>query len=431
MQKIFFSGILCIILGSCKTDEVYTFESSVSELDSTYFICKDVYFWNENVPNYSHHELQNFQTSKEFFKELKTHSKLYNDKPLDRWSFVIDKVSWGKLEQNQADGFGFDMAFASDEDLRIRIVYDKSNAYKQGLRRGFKILTINGVVAINSNKDLLSNEFKKSSISLDFLNQKGVVENMILLSSPFQKNPLINTRVLESKTGYFYFDIFFGGNSVNNDFDKFFTSLQKEGVRDLIIDLRYNHGGDGAMALSIANSIIPRTEDGKIFSRVINNNKYKLLNYSLFFKPKANNLNLKRVFFITSPETASSSEILINALSAVMDVKIIGTSTNGKPFGFQPYKVGSNYIFPVSFKNVNAKGYGEFYDGLPVNYEVADDLTKDFGDTEEECLKSVLVYIKTGQFPSPKKKNRQAFKSNISINEQEIPNIFYYSKAPF
>lgn len=292
-------------------------------------------------------------------------------------------------------------------------------------------MKVNGIVANIANKDIFLKEIKRKSISLEFLNQKGVVENIIFEASPFQKNPLINSQIIEEKIGYFYFDIFLGGNSIYIELNKLFTLFQKEKIKDLIVDLRYNHGGDGIMALSIANSIIPNTAEDKIFSRVINNKKYKLLNYSLFLKPNANNLNLKRVFFITSPQTASSSEILINALKAVMDVKIIGTSTNGKPFGFQPYSIGNNYIFPVSFKNINDKGFGEFYDGLPVDYEVADDLTKDFGDIEEECLKSILVYIKTGQFPSPKKKTRQASKINTSINEQEIPCIFYNSKAPF
>ncbi len=419
------------MLISCKINEVNTIESPLSELDSVYSICKDVYFWNENLPNYSKEQLQSFQASKSLMKDLKTYSELHNSKPLDKWSFVMEKESWRKLQQNQANGFGFEMVFASDEDLRIRVVYDQSNAYKQGLKRGLKILRINGIEANVINKSLLSNEIKKTSVSLEFLNQKGLIENIILKASPFQKNPLINPQIIEAKIGYFYFDIFFGGDSIYSELDKLFTFFQKKEIKDLVIDLRYNHGGDGIMALSIANSVIPKTAEDKIFSRSINNNKYKILNYSLFLKPSTNNLNLKRVFFITSQETASSSEILINALRAVMDVKIIGASTNGKPFGFQQYAVGNNFIFPVSFKNINAKGFGEFYDGLPVNHEVADDLTKDFGDTEEDCLKSVLMYIKTGQFPSPKKKNRQASKSNLSINEQEIPNIFYYSKAPF
>lgn len=419
------------MLWSCKLNEVSSTESPLSELDSIYSICKDVYFWSGNLPKYSREELQNFQTSKNIIKDLKTHSEFHNGKPLDRWSFVIDKESWQKLQQNQTDGFGFEMAFVTDEDLRIRLVYDQSSAYKKGLRRGVKILKINDVVANITNKDLLSKEIMRASIYLEFLNQKGGVENIILEASPFQKNPLINSQIVENKIGYFYFDIFFGGNSVYSELNKLFTLFQKEEIKDLIVDLRYNHGGDGMMALSIANSIIPKTAENKIFSRIINNNKYKILNYSLFLKPSANNLNLKRIFFITSSETASSSEILINALRAVMDVKIIGTNTNGKPFGFQPYPVGNNYIFPISFKNINDKGFGEFYDGLPLDYEVADDLTKDFGDTEEECLKSVLTYIKTGTFPSPKKKNRQASKSDLIINEQEIPNIFYYSNALF
>jgi hypothetical protein len=142
----------------------------------------------------------------------------------------------------------------------------------------------------------------------------------------------------------------------------------------------------------------------------------------LFFKPSINNnLGIKRVFFITSPETASASEALINSLEAIMEVKLIGSKTHGKPFGFFAIPIGDNYIFPIAFKNVNADGYGDYYDGLPVDIKVEDDLTHDFGDAEESCLKTVLHFIKTDR--------KLQLNNNIKILnfKNGKPDLFYFA----
>ena len=205
-----------------------------------------------------------------------------------------------------------------------------------------------------------------------------------------------------------------------NNLFAFFVANQ---AKELIIDLRYNHGGQGNIAFVLANLVAPKESEGRVFTRIINNQKNSLLNYSLFFQPSNNNLGIKRVFFITSPETASASEALINSLKAVMEVKLIGSRTHGKPFGFFSIPVGDNYILPIAFKNVNADGYGDYYDGLPVDMEIEDDLTHDFGDVEESCLKTALHYIKTGK--------KLQLKRNNEINtlnfKNEKPDLFYFS----
>jgi hypothetical protein len=205
-----------------------------------------------------------------------------------------------------------------------------------------------------------------------------------------------------------------------NNLFAFFVANQ---AKELIIDLRYNHGGQGNIAFVLANLVAPKESEGRVFTRIINNQKNSLLNYSLFFQPSNNNLGIKRVFFITSPETASASEALINSLKAVMEVKLIGSRTHGKPFGFFSIPVVDNYILPIAFKNVNADGYGDYYDGLPVDMEIEDDLTHDFGDVEESCLKTALHYIKTGK--------KLQLKNNNEINtlnfKNEKPDLFYFS----
>jgi carboxyl-terminal processing protease len=415
---------------ACRYDNTVPNKQPATSVDSVYSICKDVYFWNENLPNYSTEELAQFTSSYDILEKVKLFSTLHNDKPLDRWSFSIDRTAWRNIENNQTTGFGMNLVFVANDDLRVKIVYNQSDTYKKGLWRGAKILKIDNIAAAIENKDLILSALKKEQVSVEFENQAKIRETMLLTSSFFQKETIINIKILENKIGYFYFDIFAGQTATYNQLTQLFDYFKQQNIKELVVDLRYNHGGDGLMALQMANSIIPKSAENKVFTRVINNGKYSLLNYSLYFKTSANNLNLKRLFFITSSETASSSEVLINALQAVMDVKIIGTATHGKPFGFIGYSIGNDIVFPVAFKNVNDKGYGNYYDGIPVDFEVKDDVTTDFGDTQENCLQTVLGYIKTGKFTALKKNGRQNFE-HTTISEQQIPTIFYIPKKPF
>lgn len=418
-------------LAACSPPNTPAKNQDLTDVDSAYSICKEVYLWNENLPKFTPKELTKFTNTQVILEFIREYSTKYNQKPLDRWSFSVDKEVLQNIEQNTAIGFGIDLAFWGDDDLRARIVYQQSDAYQKGLRRGTKILLINDIDAKIENKALIMNAIKKQNISIEFINQAKQKERTMLQSSFFQKETLINAKILDNTIGYFYFDIFEGGNRTVADLKRLFEGFRQQNIDELIIDLRYNHGGSGVMAQFVANHIVPQIAKGKVFSRVVNNTKYSLLNYSLYFDIAANNLNLKRVFFITTPETASASEVLINALQAVMEVKVIGTRTHGKPFGFIAYKVGDNFIFPIAFKALNDKGYGDYYDGIPVDFEVEDDLTHDFGDTEESCLKSVLAYIKNGQFPASQLKNKRLSIERQSINEQEIPSLFYLSKPRF
>jgi hypothetical protein len=42
---------------------------------------------------------------------------------------------------------------------------------------------------------------------------------------------------------------------------------------------------------------------------------------------------------------------------------------------------------------LNADGEGDYFDGIPVNYQVADDVFRAWGDPAEACLKTALDII--------------------------------------
>lgn len=117
---------------------------------------------------------------------------------------------------------------------------------------------------------------------------------------------------------------------------------------------------------------------------------------------KNGSLALSRIFFIVTDNTASSSELLINNLKPVMDVKLIGESnTYGKPVGFFPIELFDKVaLYPVSFRTVNSVGAEVAYAGFTPDKQAIDGINKEWGDVTEPSLANALSYINTGSFLS-------------------------------
>lgn len=423
MRTIIAIITIVFLLYSCQADDKNIIAQARQNvvLDSSYTICKNIYLWNEALPNSI--ALDTFQNTKHVLEYIRKYSPLLNGKNIDRWSFAMDKSSWEKINNNETTDFGIKFSYLNDTTLWISQVYKNSDAFEKKLKRGIRIASVNGIEATFANKTQITKQLSSSNVlNIEFYDGIDIKKRETLYAKSFIKNSIIYATIIEKKIGYFVFDIFAGKNTINNIND-LFQDFRQANVTDLVIDLRYNHGGDGNIALTLANLITPKESKGKVFTRIINNQKNSLLNYSLFFEPSNNNLDLKRVFFITSPETASASEALINSLEAVMEVKLIGGSSHGKPFGFFTIPIGKDYIFPIAFKNINANGYGDYYNGIPVDIEVGDDLMHDFGDIEESCLKAAIHYIKTGK-KLQLKNNNYSNAINYSIEQTDL---FYFS----
>ena len=128
------------------------------------------------------------------------------------------------------------------------------------------------------------------------------------------------------------------------------------------------------------------------------NDKYTRFNSTTRFT-KLGGMNLSRIFFIVSNNTASASELLINNLKPFMDVKVVGPSkTYGKPVGYFPIPVGDWYVFPVSFRTVNKNGEGNYFGGIPLNNTVPDGIDKDWGDQNEAAFGFILNSFRNGTY---------------------------------
>jgi hypothetical protein len=120
-------------------------------------------------------------------------------------------------------------------------------------------------------------------------------------------------------------------------------------------------------------------------------------------------LNLGRVYVLTSADTCSASESIINGLKGIgVDVYQIGGDTCGKPYGFYPRDNCGTTYFSIQFKGVNALGFGDYPDGFSATRAGGDpqaklpgcaateDYAHDLGDPAEERLRVAMDYRTSG-----------------------------------
>ena len=246
-----------------------------------------------------------------------------------------------------------------------------------------------------------------------------------MTSASITKDPVQNVEVLSTDTGFVGY-LTFNDHIATAEAElvNAIESLRDSNIEDLILDLRYNGGGYLDIANELAYMIAgPNATSGRTFESQQFNDKHPSVNpvtgASLVPRSFHNQaqgfsvdrgvllpyLDLSRVYVLTSGNTCSASEAIINGLRGI-DVEVIqiGTTTCGKPYGFyEMANCGTSY-FSIQFKGVNAKGYGDYSDGFsPSNLAtiegepvpgcaVADDLGNPLGNSNEAMLKAALDY---------------------------------------
>jgi C-terminal processing protease CtpA/Prc len=135
-----------------------------------------------------------------------------------------------------------------------------------------------------------------------------------------------------------------------------------------------------------------------------------------------NSLELNRVFVITSPETASASELLINGLAPYIEVIHVGDRTVGKNVGsitvydYVGDNINPNHTYamqPIVFKIENSEGFVEYSSGLVPDYYIKESIQNMgiLGSKEEPLLNMALNLINGTQKPTVSKRSLVLSKS--------------------
>ena len=381
-----------------------TTTSSASAIkDTTIADARDIYLWYNQIP--STFNAQSYADPNAIMEAVRQYSNEPGfSAPVDKWSFGMKQTDWNNLSNGVSADFGMSVFFFKEGDLRVKSVERGSPAGVAGIHRGWRITKINGSTNIStSNADFISNAVWSSQAgSFTFTKPDGSSVDLNLTAASYQEHPIYLDTIYNvgaKKVGYFAFNSFLGDTTeLYNGFSRVFNRFAAANITDLVVDLRYNGGGYVTVQQKLADWLAPASANGQLMMKEQFNDKYNQYNSTDYFQ-KLGSLNLNRIYFIVSHNTASASELLINNLKPFVNVQLVGpTKTYGKPVGFFPIPVGDWYIFPVSFRSTNNSGQGNYFNGMDLNSTVADGLDKDWGDVTESCLQSALTNISTGAY---------------------------------
>lgn len=414
-KKLLCFTAITLLFFSCRKNErpsdpttPVKYDSGITQaiVDTAVGYSQDIYLWYKQLPSTMNSvPFPGLDSVMNYIKNYSRDTVLPSGvvRNVDEWSFATTQADWDNISQGIAGDFGLGIFFMTATDLRVKSVEKLSPAAAAGIHRGWQITAIQGVSAINTTDasiDAIVNAiFYSRTATITFKKPDGSSQQISLNVATYNQRPVFLDTIYNQsagKVGYLVYNSFLGDSAYTVDnFARIFTKFSNAGISNLILDLRYNSGGYVWMEQLLANYLVNNSGSGQIMNTERFNDKYTQYNTTDRFSKKGS-LNLSTLYVIISNSTASASELLINSLKPFMNIKLVGpSSTTGKAVGFFNIPVGDWYIFPVSFKSVNALGQANYYDGFPpdTHATVADGLDKDWGDVTESCLNKALQGI--------------------------------------
>lgn len=450
-MKKFFAPLLMMsmLTLSCSKDDV-TEEREVEEvveepaetrnLEVERFIYRgmnDIYLYKSEVPVLEDNYFSSDTEKDEFLKEFESPEQLYEalQASHDHFSFMTDDyVALTKQLQGgvaKTNGMDYQLhLFSNSENIfgYVRYVVPGSSADGEGVTRGDFFTKVDGQeLNLDNYRDLLGQD----SYSLQLAKLEGgtisqTEEVVDLVSVEAAENPVLISKVFEkegNRIGYLMYNSF--TPSFDSELNAAFANFKNENVTHLIVDLRYNSGGNGETAKDLA-SMITGQFNGEIMMKYQFNEDYQAFyeanypewivqrfNDQIRTQEKINSLNLSEVYVLTTKRSASASEFVINGLNPYINVIQIGNYTSGKFQGSFTLHDSPNFeltddngnvhvnpnhkyaIQPLVLKYANKNGVSDFRDGLAPDITVVEDLANlgVLGDPNETLLKAAINAI--------------------------------------
>ncbi len=397
---------------------------------------KEMYYWSANIPASPDYK----QDPSSFFSSMLK-------KPEDRYSWIQDnfeELLASLSGVSKESGLEYDLFLVGNQPSYlagiVEYVKKGSPAAAAGIVRGDIFIEVNGQAVAYTGKQSEVNAFVdklganhilgirkvvKDSKGEDSLTAANAVPLMVV---ELAENPVYLDSVYTiegQKIGYFMYNFFAPDKgdesaSYDNQVDAVFGRFKAAGVKHLVLDLRYNPGGDARSTINLGSNIVKGLDPAKeFFHRDFNPTLQATLKAeygeSYFiskFTAEANNIgnNLTSFIILTSSGSASASELIINGLRPYMNVYLIGDTTEGKNLGsFTLYeendprnKWGMQPIVSRAFNSLNQSDYSK---GFAPQEKYLETLNLGvLGDIREPMLNKALTKI-LGHPPARMAKN--------------------------
>jgi C-terminal processing protease CtpA/Prc len=335
-------------------------------------------------------------------------------------------------------GFGF-RSFTDSTRLFITDVFESGPAYAAGVRRGMELLAVDtggGFETLDqlsargaTNEEIFgANEI---GVTREFqFRYQGEELNIEVakeeLSPPaLAGEPLLIEREGLTPVGYLNLRQFI--DAALDPAEGYFSLADAsqlfdgEGVTDLIVDLRYNGGGLLSVADTMMDLLAGVTAEGEPSFKIQVNDQHPDYNEDQgnwgIFDRLPETASPIRIAFITSGNTASASELVINGLAPHVEAVLIGADTYGKQVGQGRWDMHEQIegleradcdvaLRLTAFELVNGENQGGYHQvgldgtGRFTLCAAEDDITRAFGDPRETLVATALEWFGSGACPS-------------------------------
>jgi len=337
--------------------------------------------------------------------------------PRDRWSQYESTESFNRF-YGEGRTLGYGLSVAGLEvvgqpamPLLVRGVDPSSPAATAGLVRGDRILSLNGRSAADliaaDDFDALTPDRAGQTLSVQWRTVDGTERSAVLVAAIHDVAPVRGARVLATPSGSLlgYVEVRNMVSQAAPAIETAFAQFRASGVRDVVLDLRYNGGGLVSSGATLASYIGGTRVAGQTYATLLYNDKRAASNESFRFATPApaSAANLGRVFVLIGRRTCSASEQVINGLrGAGIEVVAIGEGSCGKPVGSLPRadSCGTTYSI-VNFESVNQANQGRYFDGFQPTCGIAEDFTQPQGSASDPLLVAARVMADGGACPAP------------------------------
>ena len=431
---VYFLGILLVLAVSGCTNEAVDEDLSLTGKVNEFIIdaVSTFYLWESETDWDKFYDRKVFESNNDHSKFFSTF--IYKD---DKWSGLTNDIE-GLIEQanNISTTYGYSLHFyknplVNNNEVIAVILYvvPGSPAFNNGLKRGDIIVEMNGrKITVDNYLGLI----ESSSVSLrcgvmnDNMTAIDILpETVNLTSVQMYEDPINAYKIIEKgehKIGY----LCYTGYQIESEKEliRIFTEFKSKGVNDVVLDLRYNSGGYAQTALVLSSILAPESairnksvylvhEYNRLYGDYLASNG--IVPIERFVDTLSVNMDLNRLYVLTTENTASASEATIVGLNLYLNIIQIGQATHGKYCGgvllapehiygeeYKSYFSGfSNWgMYIMIYRFANSSGWDSFNGGL-VPTIIADEGSfelKPFGDEEDPLLGRALAHIQNKSY---------------------------------
>lgn len=420
-----FSGLCFLVfLFGCQDDlDDKIFPADQLQINNFVWNAQNIFYLdNELVPDLGEDRFEDNEAYASFLKDFETPEALFEQLilPTDRFSIIVSdfRVLENALQGTRQDsGMRFSLFTVQGSNQVygfVRYVLPNSPAANAGVERGVLFDKVNGQSMSQTTN--FGQLFSANSLTIQFAFFDGeeiisLEDSVTLQQIEITENPIHKLEILDfptKKVGYLMYNGF--RRNFDTQLNDAFGVLIAANIDELVLDLRYNGGGDVQTAVNLCSLITGQFFNELIATQVTNSNfddSEILFSNRTISGQGLNSLELNRVYVLTTRSTASASELVIAGLQPYIDVVHIGRQTTGKYQGSTTLYDASDFrrqnaslahryaLQPLIFKLINSVGFTDFDNGIEPTININEQIlnAEQLGSPNEAFLREALEHM--------------------------------------